>query len=1084
MDKLVGMEAAMKKSFRPGCFILVILVLVIVGGFFVFPDLRQQSDNSDQHFIISIHQPVDQGRYPAFQQIPIETALTSEFPITRLELWANGEIVDEFTPLAARTSALHTWKWVPPFVGKHDIFVRAYDFQGHSSESNVVTLFGTKPVGYNLMIQPDNPISVETIAGDYGSSAAAIREQNPLLGMESNGLISAGQWVAVPVNPWAEATEGNPATPSGVIDLPAGTENSQVVAEAETTGSGEMPSPPELKGGVDACMTQLLITDTSTFENGFHVYRHQPNTNTFIQVATLAERELAGALLYEEVSFPGSSQYYVTAFSDAGEAASNIVEIATPDSCLSALDIMPIADLVDGPVNEGSELYFYYEINGGDWQRYPGNDQAFLNPSATVDLGLLAADHNSGDNILLGEAWTWDSGTLEFLGLFGMGSISPPDYAQAVVPSAGLMAQSTLQVRNEFFNDSEEDQAEGLAPISLCDQGSLNQFGQDICVSRNWDTFQIFSELKETTFRWTAGTRADMGIWQISLNPFPADQQLDPPGVIMSGKTFGAGISGLEPGQEGVFTIDLSQVNLDKIVEAAKQSDFNDTFQAFQPYSPPWEDSLSLDSGPAQALGINSSQAVEVLPAEIPEYNNIIFGDGLRRVYVRIIPIKDGQPAGWPSNQNIVYWNPDKFTATNDEIDYQVRVDQFYHAHLPERGLEFCIQVTGVDFEKMQNGLTSSDPFAKSSWLGDVDAASLYGIYLGHMQAKTPLCPQLHEPESMGFWDYLSDAFGKIKDAWDYVAKAYNYVTATIDEWAVALNPLCIQGQFVEKLVDEDGKKVEESCKVGTSIARSAAMASVGLPPSLPTSEQLEEDAKDYAIDMAAEQAGVECNADCKKVIKDEIDTVVEQYQENEANMESCINSEWAKYKGFEPMCVPPGVSWIPYPAGQFEPAVAVIEVTRPPTPPEGIAPPGQFARGCNLNVALVPIQNDFWVGKIVNRPANISSQENTEGAWTGQSIPFSQVRALHEPQTLPVPVLNPGESMLIPVKLPRSQFDYTLPGTKFLNLGRDYWIEYHGMTYQLEVSCGYYSTTLAYPDIPPSIVPYFLDVQWQEVQP
>jgi hypothetical protein len=1068
--------------------LLALAAVLALSGFLYFR--RGLAAGAGQHFIISIPAPVDQGRFPAFHQIPVESAVAAEYPITRLELWVNGVLLETHIPETARASVLHTWPWVPQYIGAHTLFVRAYDFKGNSTESNVVHVHGIQPAGFNILVPSEQVSSVAALAAEHETTTAAIMAQNPDLQLTAGGGVAAGQQVAVPVNPWAQAPAGFTRPQPEPLVLPAGTEPAQVVRTGPSgwgisdwlqpfTGD-VLPEPPELQAGAEACRTQLLITDTAVSEDGFHVYRLHPNSNNFIRVATLAARELAGPLLYEEDSLPGTYQYYVTAFNAAGEAAGNIIQVSSAGGCQTGT-VMPFQDLVDLPAGS-DQAYFYYSLNGTNWQRYPGDENAFLSPGSIIDLGVLSAGSSQGSSLILGEAWAWTAGELEFAGLFGQQEVAPPDYAGVYVPSAGLIPETKLEVRSEFF-EQQSEQDSNQSPISLCDEYSIQKYGWGICHNKTWDVVQAFSELKTTTFRWTPGIGANMGIWQVSLNPFPEDKQLDPPGIVMTGKTFGLGFGGLTTGQEGVFTIDLSQVDLIPLLEASEQAHTGQVqnLEVFDPFPPPWQSSpLSVENGLDQEIG----GTVAILPAEVPVFNNMVYGEGLRRVYVRIIPYNNGLPAGLPSNTTTVYWDPEKPIPTEDVIDYRVRINDFYHMQIPERGLEFCVQITGVDKEVMQKGLTPQSLFGGP--FSPVSTGQLYTTYTRYMQDGTPVCPAKHKPESMGFWDYLGDAYGKLTAAWNYVAKTYNEIKDKIDTWGAKLNPLCIQGEFIENLIDEDGNKVADSCKVGTSIATSAAMASVGLPPSLPTSEQLEEAAKDYAIDYAAEQAGVECDADCKALIKKEVDKVVQEVAENKSTTEMCISEPQAQYKGYKPLCLPPGVSWKPYPDGQFAPAVAVVEVFRPSTLPEGAAPPSPDARGCTLNVSLLPLQNDFWVGKLIPRPANIGGQVNTEGDWVGQVITSDQVQELHEPQSLPMPVLQPGESLLLPVTMFRSPYDYKLPGTEYLNLGRDYWLQYHGMTYKLEVSCGDYTAELSYPDpgMPPSIVPYLQDIQWQEVQP
>jgi hypothetical protein len=347
----------------------------------------------------------------------------------------------------------------------------------------------------------------------------------------------------------------------------------------------------------------------------------------------------------------------------------------------------------------------------------------------------------------------------------------------------------------------------------------------------------------------------------------------------------------------------------------------------------------------------------------------------------------------------------------------------------------------------------------------------------------TPLCPKLHEPEKRGFGYYFNDALGKLSAAWDWVAKTYNFLSAQIDEWGAKLNPLCIQGSVIEGQVsDNDSDWVHQACKTGTKYAKTAILASFGIPPSLPESEELKERGIDYAVELAAEEIGPECNEACKEYLRKGINQIVNDLTEQETQVPACIGEALAQHEGYEPLCLPAGITWKPYPAGQFYPALVIVEVTRPLNPPEGTLPPGEFAKACVLNVDLRAVQNTYWADNsiTVSKPAYISSTKNKEGDWEGQPILWHNVnRKLHQPEAAALPVLQPGESMLVPVQLYRSEFDYELPGTSIVGLGKDYWIQYHGMTYELDVSCGDYSDhwDTANGQLPVSEVPWLTKV-------
>ncbi|MDH3949369.1 MAG: hypothetical protein OEU74_10465, partial [Gammaproteobacteria bacterium] len=219
----------------------------------------------------------------------------------------------------------------------------------------------------------------------------------------------------------------------------------------------------------------------------------------------------------------------------------------------------------------------------------------------------------------------------------------------------------------------------------------------------------------------------------------------------------------------------------------------------------------------------------------------------------------------------------------------------------------------------------------------------------------------------------------------------------------------------------------------------------------------------------------------CKEYLREGISHIVNDLGEQETQVPSCIGEALAQAEGYEPLCLPAGVAWKPFPAGQFYPALVLVEVTRPLNPPEGTLPPGDGARACILHVDLRTVVNNYWADKniTISKPIHISSNKNDDGDWVGVPITADHVRWLHEPEAVLLPVLQPGESMQVPVQLYRSKQDYKLPGQSLIELGKDYWRQYHGMTYELNVTCGEFSDywDTANGQIPVSEVPWLTDV-------
>ncbi|MBX3049803.1 MAG: hypothetical protein KF885_11600 [Anaerolineales bacterium] len=971
--------------------------------------------------LASISSPLDQAEYPLFGAVPVHGEFYAQAPLLRLELWVNGNLAAQHTPETASGTQYHHWEWQPEGTGRHTLYVKAVDFQGKSAVSHVVHIRVLPTAGADLLVTTEGNDSFESLAEEYDLAPQEIALANP--GLPPTGQLPAGEPVRLPV-PGLEVPAVQPA-PAARLN----TAGSQPALPGEPNrylhffGSllsnfvpTPLPAAPSLQGDVVNCSIRLLINDSSTNENGFLVYRLGPDAGSFSQVASLQPKLQTGSLAYVEEASAGIYQYYVSAFNTSGESIGNSIQVSVPEECTRNAAVGRLSNLLGKDTSGFDNTYVYLSVNGGEWIRWPHNSNAFLEPDPMIDLGQFAGGQEP--SLVLGEAWGWRDGKLHFLGLFGQDNAAPPDHAVAA-PSAGLLAQTVLETRHEFYAAIQQQQQGAI------DCTALTSFMVEC--NKPWSDEQVYSVLKKTTFRWTPGVAVQDALWQVSLNPFPENNLLNPPGVVLSGYAPGLPSLGVKSGETRFLDIDLSQVSLETLIEVHQQGGVQDN-QMLMPFPMPWDSALTKNTPQfhSNALVSANSSLVDKLYDPHP---------GLRRLYVRIIPINNGLPAGLPSNTNVIYYDFQKQIPTIARLDYQVEITDFHMENMPHPAYQYCVEVTWNQYPK-------DHPFGIGWQPGDVK------------------CPKTKSSQAGGggFISDLGKAFeSAIKWATNKAAGLYNGAVEFVTKWSEKLNPLCMQAKGAANLT---GTAEEETKKVCAKVAETTVkgvMAAYGLPPSLPDYETLKQQGKEYLVKLAAEEIGVECGTECQEFLGQQIDGIWNELSSTKNSSPSC-NNPLAEHAGYIPMCPVSWIEWRADPRGQYAPAIVTVRVTRPPDPDEGFYQPAPDAKACQLQAALIPHENNHWPGKSVSRPAYIGGVKNPQSTWQGQKILGNALfDRLHATRTVELPMLAPGESFSIPVLIYSESHTYgpKLPGTEMYDPYMDWMYVYHGMSYTLWVSCG-----------------------------
>lgn len=671
-------------------------------------------------------------------------------------------------------------------------------------------------------------------------------------------------------------------------------------------------------------------------------------------------------------------------------------------AALGSLPIPPGFTIQNGalvPSQPVDKLYLYLAVGDDDWERIPKDAHAYLSPAfGAFDLkpylDFAALDSLPEPVLLKAEAWGWAGDSLVHLGsysgLYGAGQLHWPY---------------------------------GATDLQVYSHQSLGKkyYATKAAVSGDASSWQL-------QFRWSSQTpNVTAAAWQISEKPFPNNLSLNPAGLVHWG------VDGDNPGE---FTLDLR----DYFIQPSGGS-FGDLLDGLT-------DDLTDAVGGVIGGGGKPAPSRQFWP---------FIG---RTFFVRVVPLGAGSQAQ-PSNTVVVYFSP-----SGKPIPISG----------PLNGPVYEARILGFD------PYLPPDPDYAACWVANYDIQYCSTVN-GKEQCYTMVpkgspgcgCPGVSCSSSgsscswsnpLSYGDCAAEGLQSVAEwaqkGWDTLAGVYNEAVSFVKKMAAVLNPFCIQGKIAaaelggETVSEED---VQEVCEAVADIAVTAVMTYFGLPPSLPEFDKLMDEGLDYAIGVAASEMGIDCNkqcrdllkegfqaaasgenmidkgielgaemaahelaelgyacdAGCQKVIKDAAAAHAFFGQMTDGALDQLAKDIAAKLGGCDAQCLdiirnqlkqgvaigqiaadaaaskPMQQPYVPHPRSVEQPAVARVEIFRR-WESEGI-PKSELAR-CGLTI-------DNLVANDVN----------------GQTLSGR----LFEPIGVDLPVLEPGERMVIPILLERS---------------------------------------------------------------
>ena len=429
--------------------VLGALACVVLGVSALLYYRLQQARAQNEPPSVTITEPAEGASTLADSNMVVSAMAFGGIPITRAELWVDGELVDtEETTMVGGISPFYASFDLLVSQGLHTLFVRAVNATGLIGDS--------WPVGIGGVERPsaDEPARVVTVEADqtlediataYDANPETVRQLNPDLGGQQP---PAGSTVVLP--PPQSKTQPGPGGPSvGPTVPPSG---------GPPAGGGTLPppsgpplgifkpvpllpglvgiltglkapaAPTNLQAEVTDCTIRLRWNDNADNEERYEVW-YLWNIGQAPRLIAKLNAAKGGQVWYE---FPAPSSgafiFWVEAVNSVGRQPSNKVGAMVGLGCGQTLAKELQVEALDMTVPAGyNQVYCYVSFEGAPHVRVPAGTNDFI--QVTGGKGNIAS-WASGNNKLVvpipgdesleveGECWGWSGGKLSKFGTF------------------------------------------------------------------------------------------------------------------------------------------------------------------------------------------------------------------------------------------------------------------------------------------------------------------------------------------------------------------------------------------------------------------------------------------------------------------------------------------------------------------------------------------------------------------------------------------------------------------------------------------------------------------------------------------
>jgi hypothetical protein len=459
-----------------GLAVLAVLACAALGSCALLYYRLQQARAENEPPSVTITAPAEGASTLADGSMVVSAMAFGGIPVTRAELWLDGEHVDtQETRIQGGTSPFYvSFELLVP-QGLHTVFVRAVNATGLIGDS--------WPVGIGGVERPaaDEPARLVTVEEDrtltdicavYGCDPDIAGRLNPNLRGQQPPV---GSTVVLP--PPQSKTEPGPGEPS------AGPSVGPTVPPGGPSGTGTLPSPSgpplqvippsplpvdvgalvgaavnlwapaaptDLQAEIIDCNVRLRWNDNAANEQRYEVWYLWNITQSPRLIATLSPAK-GGQVWYE---FPapswGAFIFWVEVVNAAGKQSSNKVgALVSVTTCAQTLAKELQVEALDMTVPSGyGQVYCYVSFEGAAHIRVPADTKDFI--QVTGGKGNIASWASGNKKLVVpipgddsleveGECWGWSGGKPSKFGTFS-GEYSRPtwDGVRRQLPGTGF----------------------------------------------------------------------------------------------------------------------------------------------------------------------------------------------------------------------------------------------------------------------------------------------------------------------------------------------------------------------------------------------------------------------------------------------------------------------------------------------------------------------------------------------------------------------------------------------------------------------------------------------------------------------
>lgn len=382
--------------------------------------------------------------------------------------------------------------------------------------------------------------------------------------------------------------------------------------------------------------------------------------------------------------------------------------------------------------------------------------------------------------------------------------------------------------------------------------------------SKNWSKKLLWRKIPET---------AVYGKWEISLLPFPPDDDIKFTGVIRSGVVETKGTDSL------FFILNYTDVEDKKLI--IKLDAYNNTGK--------------LIPKNAKVPGIQQQQPQEKsIYKDIKMDSSMLSGffyniDEPRKFYIRIVPLDEiKMPLRKISNDIIVQeernkaWKQPPLALNNDYVITNIK---YVPVQFPNINYQNCAIVTGYNEAEIPPNLSQ--------------------LFKENYPIGATICPT---PAKDKAWyekvfnspvDFVKTT---IEGAANFYNETKNYFKGKFKDFACS----AVQGT---------PETVSDACETLMGAAFDYGMVAVGIPPALPTSEDLTKMAEGQIVELACDKIENETGMPIPEVAREQIRNQVHDYLTQQSGKGTINSGGYVNFKA--------------HPLGQFQTAYLQVEVTR-----------------------------------------------------------------------------------------------------------------------------------------------------------